>query len=513
MVSPTLTAQSIGSPGKKIVLQPLDQAPAPGTNNYYPAITTIYSEPRPTQEGGGEKVFVETFLIDAISTPNKKGWKVSYDNPTDFDRRVQDSRNHPLVLFQTKGGKGELIYDHPVAPITTLEQAADPVRANIEFQKKYTIGFARHFKKVRDGIWHATYEIVNDRAKKFFLKAKAKGLKLFTSPYIVRPASEPDRTNIKEWALIHNAIVSSPAHNEQIASIKDICSTADNPLGCQSLFASLTALDSDAEDCGFCVEGALEAYAIQIEEEITSHDNISLHSLNMAESASNNNAQQQAPTSVMPPAQNSTVTTTHTIPQNNIITEQKPLSQLISNEPETGEEKQKQQNEESQKEQEQQQQQDNKDKESASLRERIAQQEKQIQDLQAKYAFDTRKANIEKIFAPIVGQVFADPNTSVVDEKAYVSEIARLTKSNLNYDEISELAQARFITAQYNLKHRQKSGEKASMSLDSGFSSHGNVARIVPYTKMSTTEAASSTTQQTSSIGLSVLRRLQGELI
>jgi hypothetical protein len=509
MVSPTLTAQSIGSP-KKIVLQPLDQAPAPGTNNYYPAITTIYSEPRPQQEGGGEKVFVETFLIDAISTPNKKGWKVSYDNPTDFDRRVQDSKNHPLVLFQTKGGKGELIYDHPVAPITTLEQAADPVRANIEFQKKYTIGFARHFKKVRDGIWHATYEIVNDRAKKFFLKAKAKGLKLFTSPYIVRPASEPDRTNIKEWALIHNAIVSSPAHNEQIASIKDICSTADNPMGCQSLFASLTALDT--EDCGFCVEGALEAYALQIDQEIiTSHDNISLHSLNMAESASNNNAQ----TTVTPQTTSSTVTT-QTIPQNNIITEQKPLSQL-SNEPETGEEKQKQQNEESQQDQQQQQKQDQeqqKEKESASLRERIAQQEKQIQDLQAKYAFDTRKANIEKIFAPIVGQVFADPNTSVVDEKAYVSEITRLTKSNLNYDEISELAQARFITAQYNLKHRQKSGEKASMSLDSGFSSHGNVARIVPYTKMSTTEAASSTTQtQQPSIGLSVLRRISGELI
>jgi hypothetical protein len=509
MVSPSLTAQSIGTP-KKIVLQPLDQAPAPGTNNYYPAITTIYSEPRPQQEGG-EKVFVETFLIDAISTPNKKGWKVSYDNPTDFDRRVQDSKNHPLVLFQTKGGKGELIYDHPVAPITTLEQAADPVRANIEFQKKYTIGFARHFKKIRDGIWHATYEIVNDRAKKFFLKAKAKGLKLFTSPYIVRPASEPDRTNIKEWALIHNAIVSSPAHNEQIASIKDICSTADNPMGCQSLFASLTALDTDA-DCGFCVEGALEAYVLQIEQEITSHDNISLHSLNMAESASNNNA--QTTTTVTPQAQSSTVTTT--IPQSNIITEQKPLSQL-SNEPETGEEKQKQQNEESQKEQDQQQkqEQDQKDKESASLRERIAQQEKQIQDLQSKYAFDTRKANIEKIFAPIVGQVFADPNTSVVDEKAYVSEITRLTKSNLNYDEISELAQARFITAQYNLKHRQKSGEKASMSLDSGFSSHGNVARIVPYTKMSTEAASSTSTTQTQqpSIGLSVLRRISGELI
>jgi hypothetical protein len=506
MVSPSLTAQSIGSP-KKIVLQPLDQQPAPGTNNYYPAITTIYSEPRPAQEGG-EKVFVETFLIDAISTPNKKGWKVSYENPADFDRRVQDSRNHPLVLFQTKGGKGELIYDHPVAPITTLEQAADPVRANIEFQKKYTIGFARHFKKVRDGIWHATYEIVNDRAKKFFLKAKAKGLKLFTSPYIVRPASEPDRTNIKEWALIHNAIVSSPAHNEQIASIKDICSTADNPLGCQSLFASLTALDT--EDCGFCVEGALEAYALQIDNEIiTSHDNIDAHSLNMAESASNNNAQ----TTVTPQAQSSTVTTT--IPQSNVITEQKPLSQL-SNEPETGEEKQKQQNEESQEQQkdQQKQEQDQKDKESASLRERIAQQEKQIQDLQAKYAFDTRKANIEKIFAPIVGQVFADPNTSVVDEKAYISEITRLTKSNLNYDEISELAQARFITAQYNLKHRQKSGEKASTSPDFGFSSQSTQSHTFPYTKMSTIEAASTTTTQTKpSIGLSVLRRITGELI
>src|SRR6185503_4253719 len=322
MVTLSITAVSKGAPPRNnIVFQPLDtHQTLPANRPYYPSITKISTE-HPSGPDEQEKVFVETFLIDAVSKPNSKGWKVSYDNPADFDRRVLESKNHPLVLFQTQGSKGELIFDHPVAPITTLEAAADPVRANIEFQKKFTIGHAKHFKKIKDGIWNATYEITNKNAKKFFINAKNKGIKLFTSPYIVRPSNEPDRTNIHEWALIHNAIVTTPAHNEAVASIKEVCTkTSDNPYGCQSLFASLTvADDDDIEDCGYCMEKALQQYTAII----TSHDNINDNLFNMAESASNNTANNTQATVTYSSGANSEKTS---VPQSSTVTTDNPLT-------------------------------------------------------------------------------------------------------------------------------------------------------------------------------------------
>ena len=294
MVLPSVTAESKGplASRQKLVLQPLDQQWQPSNNNnYYSAITTISSEKRPN---GQDRVFVETFLIDAVSTPNKKGWRVSYDNPEDFDSRVLASKNHPLVLYQTPHPTkdGEMIFDHPVAPITSLEAAADPIRATLEFQKKYTIGHARHFKKVKDGIWHAVYEITNKKAQKFFQKAKEKGVKLYTSPHIVRPSTEPDRTNIKEWALIHNAIVSNPAHNEAIASIKDVKAVSTRyPLDFNQLFASMDTPDTDdSHHQELDAEYLLDIYTNQV----TSHGNNIEQVTNMAETASNNNAANQS---------------------------------------------------------------------------------------------------------------------------------------------------------------------------------------------------------------------------
>lgn len=496
MVNPSLTAVSKGtlSTRQKLVLQPLDQQWQPQTNNYYSTITNISSEKRPD---GKDRVFVETFLIDAVGPPNKKGWRVSHDDPEDFDSRVQASKNHPLVLYQaphpTKDG--EMIFDHPVAPITSLEAAADPIRATIEFQKKYTIGYARHFKKVKDGIWHAVYEITNNKAKRFFQKAKEKGVKLFTSPHIVRPSTEPDRTNIHEWALIHNAIVSNPAHNETIASIKDVKAvSAKYPLDFSSLFASLDTPDSDDDTYELDAEYLLDIYTNQV----TSHGNNNENLTNMAESASINAAvntpQQQQQQANLTSPQVSTVTTT--IPGTN----QEHITQIPAY---SGPQEVSQQNAENQQQQDKQQEQKQEESQLEQLRAQLQAEKQAREQLEQKYAQDTRKAQIEKLFAPIVGQLYGDPKTGLLNEKEYNTEITRLLKSNHNYDEISEILQARYVLAQYNAAKSAPKAEKAS------FTSQESESASFPYTKMVTSTSNNADTT-TTTIGLSVLRRLQG---
>lgn len=505
MVTPSVTAASKGPltsrQQTKLVLQPLDQQWQPSTNNYYPAITTISSEARPN---GDDRVFVETFLIDAVSAPNKKGWRVSYDNPEDFDSRVQASKNHPLVLFQTPHPTkdGEMIFDHPVAPITSLEAAADPLRATIEFQKRYTIGYARHFKKVKDGIWHAVYEITNAKAKRFFQKAKEKGLKLFTSPHIVRPASEPDRKNIREWALIHNAIVSNPAHDEAIASIKDVKAVNSRyPVDFNNLFASLDSPDDDDEselDAGFL----LEIYTNQLA--ITSHDNNSEIVTNMAESASINAV-------TTPPEANLTSPQLNTATNFNPVTNQTEETKIPqSSGPKEVSQNTVDNNQQQQKQEEQQQKQQGNSTEIEQLKAQLESLQKQNQDLQAKYAQDQRKAQIEKLFAPVVGQLYADPKTGILNEKEYNTEVSRLTKSNHTVDEISELIQARYIMAQYNSAKDPKNRQERASS----FTSQETESASIPYTKMSTTTTAIARNDDShTTLGLAVLRKIQGGLL
>jgi hypothetical protein len=475
MVTPSISSQfNKQLDGRnKIVLQPLDQAPAPGTNNYYPAITTIHTEARPD---GSEKVFVETFLIDAVSPPNAKGWKPSYQNPADFDRRVLDSMNHPLVLFQTPHPTkdGEMIFDHPVAPITSLEAAADPVRAMVEFQKKYTIGVAKHFKKVKDGVWNAVYEITNPKAKKFFKKAQEKGLKLFTSPQIVRPTSESDRLNIKEWALIHNAIVTNPAYDKTISSIKKIASVvARKAIDFSSLFASMDTPDDDESEL---------LNADELLERVTSHDNNETPNLIMPELASQT-------ATVLP-----SVTATESIntvpdvaktPTEHVDSVNlKSTITNLSNEPDNKPKQEQQTEQENQKEQE-------KDA-------RIAELQNRLKEIETKYAQDQRKAGIEKIFAPVVSQLFVDAKTGILDEKAYNAEVKKYANSNLSYEEIQEIIEAKFIKAQA----ASYKPERASLT------SQVDESASIPYTKMHTSTAT--TTAYSEPLGLSILKRLQG---
>lgn len=493
MVKPSITAESKGplTSTQKLVLQPLDQQWEPTTNNYYPAITTISSERRP--DGQGDRVYVETFLIDAVSAPNKKGWRVSYDNPEDFDSRVAASKNHPLVLFQTPHPTkdGEMIFDHPVAPITSLEAAADPLRATIEFQKKYTIGYARHFKKVKDGVWHAIYEITNNKAKRFFQKAKEKGLKLFTSPHIVRPASEPDRKNIHEWALIHNAIVSNPAYNETVAAVKDVKAVGSRfPVDFSSLFASMDALDSDEPHYDeIDAEYLLTIYTNQL----TSHDSNSEIVTNMPETASIN--------ANFTPANHASTITTQIPGQQELNVSQVPASQppqTLQNDAQT----QQEENKEQQLQQEQKQR-----TELEELKAQLAQERKSRESLEQKYAQDTRKIQIEKLFAPLVGSLYTDQNTGRVHEKDLENEVTKFLKSNHTFEEISEILQARYVLAQYQSNNKQVSNEKAS------FTSQESASAPINYTKMQTTNAnTDSGVIASSPLGINVLKRISGGL-
>jgi len=387
-----------------------------------------------------------------------------------------------------------MIFDHPVAPITSLEAAADPLRATIEFQKKYTIGYARHFKKVKDGIWHAVYEITNNKAKKFFQKAKEKGLKLFTSPHIVRPASEPDRKNIREWALIHNAIVSNPAHDEAIASIKDVKAVNSRyPVDFTNLFASMDTQDDDSNE--FDAGLLLEIYT----NELTSHDNNSENLTNMAESASINAVQ-------TPQEANLTSPQLNTATNFNPVTNQTDEVKIPSTTGPVDASKNELQTQPQQKEPDKTQ----NNSEIEQLKAQLESLTKQNEDLQAKYAQDTRKAQIEKLFARVASELYADPKTGLLNEKDYNAEINRLTKSNHTFDEISEIIQARYIMAQYNsAKGPRNKQEQAS------FTSQETESASYPYTKMSTNNNSKveAGVIANDSIGLTVLRKIYGGLI
>ena len=141
-----------------------------------------------------------------------------------------------------------------------------------------------------------------------------------------------------------------------------------------------------------------------------------------------------------------------------------------------------------------------------TLKAQIDQLTKQNQDLQQKYAQDTRKAQIEKLFAPVTSQLYADPKTGLLNEKEYNQEIARLVKSNHNYDEIGEIIQARYVLAQYNAAKTAPKGERAS------FTSQESASAPINYTKMHTTTTSGVIAQQDTPLGLSVLRRIPGGL-
>lgn len=185
------------------------------------------------------RLYLETYLIDNSVT--KKGKKV---NDSTIDNNVLRSRGHPLTLYP-KQQDNAWIWDHPVIETNSLTD-------NIELQKKYTIGHEIKLKKVKDGYWNAVYEITDEGAKKLLKEYEGKTIPFYTSTGIIHSSNE-DPLDIRDWRIIHNAIVSQPANGFEKAAVVDMCHGTEQ--ACQSI---LTA--STRADIPFCVTAALTNY-------------------------------------------------------------------------------------------------------------------------------------------------------------------------------------------------------------------------------------------------------------
>jgi hypothetical protein len=251
--------------------------------------------------------------------------------------------------------------------------------------------------------------------------------------------------------------------------------------------------DDDSQEID--AEYLLDVYTNQV----TSHGNNNEFLTNMAETASTNNTANNANQTLTQPQQVSTVTTQNPGQPEQIATI--PSSQLPQDASKTLENPQ-------QPAQEQAKEQQN-STELDTLKAQIEQLTKQNQALEQKYAQDTRKAQIEKLFAPVTAQLYSDPKTGILNEKDYNAEIARLVKSNHNFDEISELIQARYVLAQYNAAKTAPKGERAS------FTSQESASAPIHYTKMSTgntMDLGAIEGNKDTPLGLSVLRKIPGGL-
>lgn len=268
-----------------------------------------------TIDSKSDDVYLETFLIDGTRL-NQKGWKVSYDDPNDFDNRVKASLGHALVLYQKTLPNGLKIWDHPVSETGSVQQ-------DIEYQKPYVIGKSVHNKKIREGLWHSSYKIIHEGAKRFLKSIKESSVNLFTSPYIARNVAE-DRQNIRNWAIVHNAIVSDPANDKQLAKVESICE-GDAQSTCSGLFASQTTPDdrdrNTASNCGYCLGDSLKDY-------VTSHSFKSETSSNiMSESQNTANAGAQTSTTTSNNNNNKTPNTQINSSNNGQVLEQQQQQQ------------------------------------------------------------------------------------------------------------------------------------------------------------------------------------------
>lgn len=194
-----------------------------------------------------DKLYLETFLIDATET--KKHRKV---NDKTIDDMVKKSLGHPLTLYPHKTKEDKWMWGHPVLETADLQE-------NLNFQKKYTIGYAKKLKKTGENSWNAVYEITNTAAKKVLKELKDQNIPIYTSSGIVHDANE-DLLDIKDWRIIHNSIVSDPANGFEKAEVKGWCS--GNEISCAPLLTTTTtaANEQTKQDCGFCVADALTKY-------------------------------------------------------------------------------------------------------------------------------------------------------------------------------------------------------------------------------------------------------------
>lgn len=420
-------------------------------------------------------VYLETFLIDANHL-NNKGWKVSFDDPTDFDRQVQASLGHPLVLYEKILSNGEKIWDHPVSETGSVSD-------DIQFQKPYIVGKSVHNKKVRDGLWNTTYKIIHEGAKKFLSNVKSLAIPLYSSVHLVRSSLE-DRANIRKWAIIHNAIVSDPANGKDKAIVASICE-GDPGGACSSLFASMTT-PSDSKGCGYCLGDSLKNYVTSHSSKIESASNMSTVTTQStaatgAEGSNNNptgnpavstggqNQQQLADPSLLNKNQEGNKQSNNSDSNSNDAS-QKTIEELQNKIKTLEAEKTQSQNQESE--------------------DQVTKLNNRIKDLESKYELRDRSANIEKLLTQAI-VMYTEDNGSI-KEKEYNTDLEKLVKSNHNLDEIQELIQARYVL-HLNAKGRLTSNKASNTSPDSdNNSSQVSETASSKYTEMDTSNSSNS---------------------
>lgn len=446
-------------------------------------------------------VFLEAFLIDATHL-NQKGWKVSFDDPVSFDNIVQRSIGHPLVLYERKLPNGEKIWDHPVSETGSVED-------DIEFQKPYVVGKAVHNKKIREGLWHTTYKIIHEGAKRFLKGIKERSISLFTSPHIVRPVLE-DRQNIKTWAVVHNAIVSSPANGKQLAKVASICE-GDPQSSCASLFASMDTPEKFPK-CGYCLGDSLKEYL----------NHVTSHSLKTENSSSmSDNSQGQQSTGQTGNSNGQAASTSSNNPTAGVNDNGNGTQTLINNQSPGPNNQQLQQeaglagnNDEAQ-------------KTIAALKAEIEQlksqnsnndaaknQEARIANLEKELALSKRTGSIEKLLTQAIALYSNDDGS--VNEKEYNADLKKLVESNHNIDEIQELIQAKFVLHQH--AKGKLTGNKASNTSPDPVTSQVSESASIHYTEMNgstetKTESASNSnaSQELSQNYVNVLNHLNNE--
>lgn len=443
-----------------------------------------------------DDVYLETFLIDGKNL-NKKGWKVSYDNPQDFDNRVKASLGHPLVLYEKTFRDGIKAWDHPVSETGSVTD-------DIEYQKPYIIGKSVYNKKIKDGLWHSSYKIIHEGAKRFLKSVKESAVELFTSPYIARNVFD-DKQNIKSWAIVHNAIVSDPANGKQLAKVSEICE-GDAGSTCSGLFTSETASSSsyynNLPSCGYCLGDSLKEYLHN--KKVTSH---SLKSENASNIMFDN---QQAITSTTGEQQTSNTNPTGTTTNNSDITQQQQTTNPIGKNDVNANASDEQQDNDPQKtiaelteklkalETEKQGSNDNTNNYNNDLDQQTKKQESRIANLEKQLVIKDRTSNIEKMLMQAIG-MYTNENTGSINEKEYNADLDRLVKKNYDVEDIQELIQAKFVLHQQakgklasnnNNNPNKKVGNKASnISPDYDVTSQVSETASSPYTQMNGTDS------------------------
>lgn len=247
-------------------------------------------------------VLVRLFLI-SNEYINKQNWKVGTQY---FDKNVQKSTGHDLVIYPVELKDGRTILDHP--PYNTA--TASDIEASYKNQQNFSIGKAILNRKYKPTQYHSVYRITDPEAANWFKEnSDSEGnlnVPIFTSPGILY--TDKQKYDWENWIITHNAIVTKPANKEEDAGFFKSC-TGDLETTCQHIAASaltpcmLEALNKAAPalnnpDNGKSVVNEILNSAFKMDNKNTSQESKEIQSIIMSNqgSDSSGNGQQSAAT-------------------------------------------------------------------------------------------------------------------------------------------------------------------------------------------------------------------------